>query len=235
MSKHFFLHIPKCGGSTIRQYYRRSFSQVLVIQRGPRGDMTSAEFAGSSDVLQYDAIVGHLNLHHFLANLEVRSYKGEFIVHSVVRDPIDRLISYYNFVRFNKSHPEHNVCRDMDGVVFAMRSSPNIQAKYLGVGQQFSTAKQVTRSINLICLEKSIERMRDYFTSYCGEAISSVERANVTSQNFVRKGDKMLSRRDFSSSQIMELMDKHAVDLELYEASQLLQPTCNLALRDLVG
>lgn len=219
-SKHFFLHIPKCGGSTIRQYYREVFDDILFVQRGPRGDITSPAFVKAAGVLKHDAIVGHLSLIHFLSNTDVRSFTGDFIIHSVIRDPIDRLISFYNFVRFNKSHPEHKLYREMDGVDFVMASETNIQARYIGLETHFDTVDQAAHSINLVALEHSIEHMRDYFTTYLGKKVSTVERANITSERFVRKGERMLSRKDFTQDQMNDLRSAHATDLELYAASR---------------
>ncbi|WP_164982811.1 sulfotransferase family 2 domain-containing protein [Leisingera sp. NJS204] len=217
---HFFLHIPKCGGSTIRQYYASAFAPVLRIQSGPRGDVAAADFPRFQGVFSYGAIVGHLRFDQFIENNEAASYPDPFVIHSVIRNPVDRLISLYNFIKYNKVHPEHDQVRHLNGVRFVLDCTRNSQARYLGINACFANISEVSNHINLIDLETSVQRMHEYFTSNLKKEIGLAERKNITSRNFVKEGQPMLSRADFTESQLQQLEDAHSLDIRLHKLSR---------------
>jgi hypothetical protein len=126
-----YIHIPKCGGSTIRGYLRQRFSEkirvtpncysVFVygdkhkmgtfnissedINEGARlSSITSAKHVDASGHLL--GVVGHLNyfqLTLFLNN--INTYENTF---SIVRDPLARAVSNLNYQKLRTNNLKKN-------------------------------------------------------------------------------------------------------------------------------
>lgn len=121
----YFIHIPKCGGSTVRNYIRTALSdsRALADQRqtiyvyGAQGKM--GDFNISSDDLPNfgstlspaytKAIIGHYNYRQLSLYLNhENTYPSTF---SIVREPIARFISNINYIKLNPTHPGHGFMR----------------------------------------------------------------------------------------------------------------------------
>jgi hypothetical protein len=97
-----FLHIPKAGGSTLRQVLERHFrpDERLTIATGrPPWDQTSAMPA--SDRMRVRYVQGHLfyGLH--------RSFAQPSAYVTMLRDPVDRILSHYYYVLSLPTHYLH--------------------------------------------------------------------------------------------------------------------------------
>lgn len=94
-----FLHIPRTGGSTLHWILRRQFQadETLAIVKGydPWAEIASLP---QSHRMQIKYVWGHLyyGIHQYFAQ------PATYI--TFMRDPVDRIISHYHFVR---SHPNH--------------------------------------------------------------------------------------------------------------------------------
>lgn len=105
-----FLHIPKTGGVTLSNILQRQYSQDVVYRFDPT-DRASAEGLQGLPVAErrkIKAIYGHMSfgLHTLLP--QTASYI------TLLRHPIKRAISDYNFVRTNTQHPLHADVKKMD-------------------------------------------------------------------------------------------------------------------------
>jgi hypothetical protein len=100
-----FMHIPKCGGTTLVSVLKR------VVPEGRRFHVGD-DIAGSrmvlaalpdSERLRIDLLYGHLSYgwHEHLLPRQARYF-------TIVRDPVTRVMSHYNFVRSRKWHYLHS-------------------------------------------------------------------------------------------------------------------------------
>lgn len=102
-----FLHIPKTAGSTLRHIIERQYPpDAILIQHQPTiQQAVGALPQGSADRLQ--VVMGHLwfGAHALLPR------PATYL--TVLRDPIDRIISHYYFVQRDPEHHLHQIVQGM--------------------------------------------------------------------------------------------------------------------------
>lgn len=99
-----FLHVPKAGGISLLSVIRDNYRSARIYEvGGNRPSLAELEFRGMSERerLAFDAIAGHLRFGLHECIRRPTTYL------TVLRDPIDRVLSTYAFVRRKKSHPSH--------------------------------------------------------------------------------------------------------------------------------
>lgn len=102
--KLLFEHIPKCGGSSVTHFLKSQYpDKTIFALDGDHPSKSIREFkALPEDVrFSYDLIVGH-GAHQLLHDTH-----PEKVTATVFREPIDRIISHYFFVRRTRSHYLH--------------------------------------------------------------------------------------------------------------------------------
>ena len=93
------LHVPKCAGSSIN-FAMAQARRGRVLSGEPHKvmDRLSARTPSDNDAL-FDAVGGHFQwgVHRYFCK--------PYVYFSVIRDPIDRVCSFFNFVHATPSHP----------------------------------------------------------------------------------------------------------------------------------
>lgn len=98
-----FVHIPKTAGSTVQDALTRTFGRRGIFFASPNTDRAMARFGELTPSQQRGIrlIVGHMPVQmHKLV-------KGPFSYITVLRHPVDRLVSHYYYVRSNRGHYLH--------------------------------------------------------------------------------------------------------------------------------
>ena len=99
-----FDHLPKCAGTTVTEYLLMHYSRPHIFRTdGSRPDESVYEFRSlpQSARYRYHLIIGHL------ANELMDYVHPDTITLTTFRDPVDRIISHYFFVKQNKKHYLH--------------------------------------------------------------------------------------------------------------------------------
>jgi hypothetical protein len=100
-----FDHLPKCGGSSIMVYLRSNYlrRQTFAID-GARPLADVARFRRLPEARRhgFQLVSGHL------ANRLVPLVHGESLLVTVLRDPIDRIVSHYYFAKGLREHYLHD-------------------------------------------------------------------------------------------------------------------------------
>jgi hypothetical protein len=218
---HYFLHIPKCGGETIKQYYFKTFSsqESVKIWNPIFGADCDTKHFQDYDITGKKCINGHL---HFTDALNNNTFKQNFeqnniIIHTVVRDPIDRMISLYNYMFNFKQHPEHEKIKSISINDFLSKRRDNFQSKMLGI-EYWGSLKKLYNNIQIIDLERSNEYFHKYFSENLSPTIPLMKEANVTAEKFGL--NNIVFKEDLPKKIIKEIKYKNKLDYKLYELAK---------------
>jgi hypothetical protein len=125
----FFFHIPKCAGTSVwaSLYDIYGTRHVYLANNWRRREKLAALPPAARN--DYSAVGGHGPLSYF------RELLGDMVrYHKIVtlRDPIDRAISEFNYIRMQSAHPRHAEVSQQSLAEFAASSlRPNRQVTLL--------------------------------------------------------------------------------------------------------
>ncbi len=155
LNKLLFVHIPKTGGLSLNLALANIFSQEKSIRFGD--DKTKENFRNklsTSELLNYDYITGHFPL---------QTFRNKGILYpavTIIRNPVDRLLSMYNYLRQSK-HPDHqnlkfkNINNFVD-YILENDIYDNIQCRYIGGERTYNTTVKLIKNelIYVVPLDK---------------------------------------------------------------------------------
>ena len=111
---HFFLHVPKTAGTTLNALIAGLFPgaaawhQALVDQAGGEAALAAAIAADDGFYDHLAAVVGHFGVRHpLVAGCERRA-----VLFAVLREPVERVVSLYEYIRRTQDHPIHREARE---------------------------------------------------------------------------------------------------------------------------
>ena len=219
-----FLHVPKTAGTAFRnQILKRYFQpEQVYIFRGYKAAIKDLVLGKEP----FKVVTGHMGVgvHHV--------FKGAKYF-SIVRDPVDRAISNYNYIppptnRF--THPEWKYIKDRTIVeYFSLPYKDNLITRMFS-GRLISKPKVCTQD----CYERALKNINKHFLfvgiqeefeKSCGVFVSlyldqkydnpTLERQNV-SQFGEERQRKLTPKEDISNSDMDKLRAAHYYDLKLY-------------------
>ncbi len=101
------LHVPKCSGTSINRVLQRTFPGAIVDNQTPAmvaklNSMTEAERDE-----KYKVVLGHWQwgVHRY--------FSKPAIYFSVVRSPISRICSFFNYIHTVRDHDQHQTFKDV--------------------------------------------------------------------------------------------------------------------------
>ena len=157
-----FSHIPKNAGTTLEYILGKNF-QLSEILHVNAPDLNKQPNLLQLKKNQPRLICGHHPMHGLLYQL----LPDEPMVHiTMLRNPLDRVISYYNYIHGSTRHPLHDLVKDMDFDEFIehpeLTEIRNGQAKRLAgylhskdaydEEQLYTTAKQILQQCFTVVL-----------------------------------------------------------------------------------
>lgn len=104
-----YYHIPKCAGSTLRhEVFERHIPQdkIYIIGDDIPGDLDRLNNMSDEEQDQYQLVFGHICYGSFQ-----HSSSREYI--TVLRHPVTRIYSLYDYIRRSRGHHLHDHIRDM--------------------------------------------------------------------------------------------------------------------------
>lgn len=107
-----FTHVPKAGGTGLKQAMTRAYGRHFTDHHPTMSNVVEAVASGSVDPNEVLALSSHLpyGFHRQIDGLSDR----KVLPFTVVREPLKRMVSYYNFVTTFRPHRLHLATREMD-------------------------------------------------------------------------------------------------------------------------
>ena len=106
----YFCHIPRTSGTSISNSVYAAFHKELRIHRKPDVELLDPYFNKKADKTNYESFLKecHLNIdffygHHF-SSPYIEPYSENLETFSVIRNPLERLISEFCYINNNVSH-----------------------------------------------------------------------------------------------------------------------------------
>lgn len=144
-----FVHIPKTGGTSFLNAFRRAMEPGSVVSYHDNESLARFEAAASpTDLPDAKLVAGHLPLPAFRA----KGYTGWAI--AVVRSPVDRMLSMYRYL-LASTHPDHESLKFETAGLFLeyLRRTNwymNVQCRMLSGEPSFQSAHQALLRERLI-------------------------------------------------------------------------------------
>jgi len=207
----FFIHIPKTAGISVNAALRRSGFRAIP--------MVDGEFASPPAGLPH-FYTGHYGLSHDI----FRRHRGRpYTAFTVIREPVARMISNYNFTLRRAAAPWHE--ETASGALDLVGLARNFTT---AIGHQYSYfARQAGDPVG-VCLENLFNRIHEFglteriddlfelLAPALGQRVRATTAKNVTAE-IEDNGTRLISRHDVSARQLRELTEILAADLWFYE------------------
>ncbi len=177
----FFVHIPKCAGSSFRSVLKRWFSPDLMVLDTHRPQTFAEHFRAQAAPPR--AIVGHFpfGLHDAVA---CRPYYL-----SLVRDPVDRFVSAYQHACDTETNALHAAAAALDLDKFyehtlsdpqARRHTVGIQCQFLAGARSFAQARDVVDDhYRLVAPIEAFDDFLAMTATLLGKAAATAPRRNI--------------------------------------------------------
>jgi hypothetical protein len=228
-----FLHIPKTAGSSLRRIVYRQYPNETVFQfydpqdnhRKSRDELVERVKTAKPPLR---LIIGHMGfgIHKYL--------NGPFSYFTMLRDPIERTISTYYYIRHYSSHPlnAQAQCQSLDEFVGAYETVDNNMTRFLSQvklqsqlsQQQIIPPGQCTREM----LDRAKQNLKQYFkvvglVERFDESLLLFKQAFGWHNIFYKKmnvNKKRLKKQDIPAATLHKIERANELDLELYQYSK---------------
>lgn len=223
-----FLHIPKTAGSTISSIIERSYPQKAISSQYQIDRIREFKNIPESQRKQFQLIRGHFffGIHQLLPQ--------PCTYFTFLRDPVERVISDYYYIRRHENHPFHQtvISQQMsleDLIIRGEYHPDNCQTRYLsGIGKMIVPHGQSTQEM----LELAKKNIREHF-SMVG-LVEDFDKSLLLLQKIfgwknifyiIRNKTKERLLKEKISQETLSIIQKYnKLDLELYDyAKQLFQ------------
>lgn len=220
-----FVHMFKAGGTSLRRIIRSQFpAKAKVWQSIGKPEELAAWLALSQDERdQHDLLMAHehYGLHQSLTR------NATYL--TMLRDPVDRILSFFYFVKRTKTHYlyRHGFTDDTTLEEFITRRNlelDNVQTRLLVPHSEgsidFGAVDERLSRIALANLNKIervgiLERMDDFL-----DLLNVVEGWNVSAAPVMNRTEKRPGVEEHSEAVIARIREMNAYDVRLYEAAR---------------
>lgn len=218
-----FFHIPKTGGTTLDYITAKNYRIDYVYQvNGPAFDRHVAGMF--KDGKMFRTIMGHYELNDYYHQLFDRKFAAQF---TMLREPVSRVISYYDYLRSSENHPKYHLAKDMSLEEFIehpqIDEMPNAQThRIMGLLKRNEWKKDKRSSTELLAdVKHQLEHRFSLFglTEMYDEFLVMAQRTLGWQDIFYRRMNASKVKSDktkIPASTINRIKEINAIDMALY-------------------
>ena len=175
--RYIFVHIPKTGGTSLALALEdRAMRDDILIGDTPKAKKRRAKLKGLTPA-------GRLWKHSTLADIDgivTPEDLEAFFVFTLVRNPWDRMVSYYHWLRAQRfDHPTVGLAQRLDFASFLQHPHTRVAVKSSPYGHYLCDARGVDRANLFLRLEHLAEDLAP-LEAHLGFALDAIPHANAS-------------------------------------------------------
>lgn len=208
----FFFHIPKCAGMSIWAAIWDIVGYRNTLQVGTREQREAFEKMPLIKAAAYRGIGGHGWLNLYRSKLgDMKDYHRI----TIIRDPIDRIVSEYNFISNLETHVRHDKVKQMNFEEFSRVGEAHVNMLTRLLSSEERGAPNV---------DKAIDRLETWFDDYClfpdiddlvGRLYTAFGKRQQPAEH-KNKSSRRVKPTEIDPGILARLREIHAADVELY-------------------
>jgi hypothetical protein len=223
----FFPDIPMTGDLAPYQTFYQVFGKANCLRVWDPlfgADISPSQFSCvEPDILdRISAVVGHLSFSEFVLNSHAEKLEssGKVKIFATICDPIDRIISLYNYIRAHDYHPSHATVAQLSLREFAFTEPANYQFHYLCRNESESIDSILVRT-NIYAIQESRQGLQQFLSDYFNAMPPSLDTLGESFATQTDQASNIASIDDLDDEAIWQLRMTHNLDIELYKASSI--------------
>ncbi|WP_404324288.1 sulfotransferase family protein [Cytobacillus firmus] len=211
-----FMHIPKTAGMTLKRIIKRQYPDDRILKDITDGKIQ--EFKEKMEEQDFSFVFGHLSFGLHLHTTKPCTYI------TMLREPIDRVISMYYYVLGKENHPLHNIVKELSFEEFLdhpdlKNHTNNMQTKRVLGKNTLITSDLEQAKLNLLNHFSVIG-----ITEMFDDSIKLMKKKlNWNDISYVRKNQtkKRLSRDQIDQRLIEKITEYNKLDIQLYNWAKI--------------
>ena len=202
-----FMHIPKTAGGTLRTIIEKNYPKDQIIRTYTNEQVNIFKTLPENEKNKLKFIIGHnyFGLHQFL--------NGPYSYITMLRDPVDRVISLYYFVLREKGTPMYEKYYNR-GIEYFLEKEPqtiNWQTRFAAGGTlDLNMAKDHLKNhFSVVGISERFEESLSILERVCNMKSLNYKNINVTPNR---------PKKEELSPEIIQRIEKNVnLDIELYD------------------
>lgn len=218
-----FLHLAKTGGYTLNSIISKQYDDNYDIIKPFTTRIPWPEYLQEEEKKRLEVLSGHF---HFGIHKQLPQKKFTYI--TLIRNPIERIISFYYYIRNYKIHPEHHIFNQISLYEFVTKERSfnktlnqrtfNHQTRILSGTNNYdlkAAKKNLENYFSIVGISERFDETLYVMEKKLGWKIDSYKKKNVTPNR--------PSVQEISEEIIDTIKKKNQKDIELYQfANKLL-------------
>ncbi|KON88344.1 hypothetical protein AF332_17065 [Sporosarcina globispora] len=207
-----FMHIPKTGGMTLKRIIKRQYPEDKILKDITDGKISEFKKIVSENEIRF--VFGHLSFGLHMHISQPCTYV------TMIREPIDRVISMYYYVLGKKDHPLHGIVKDLLFEEFI--DHPDLKVHTSNMQTKRALGKNTLSPSDL---EQAMQNLEDHFsvigiTEMFDDSVELMkQKFNWNDVSYVRKNKtkNKLRKEEIDPNIINKVIANNELDIQLYK------------------
>ena len=195
------MHIPKTGGTTLSTIIKEQYDKNVVL--------TGSNIMNFKEIEKSNSLMGH-----FYYGIH-RNFSKAHTYITLMRDPIELMISSYFYIKETEVHPDHAKVNKISFSEFINSNEyglNNLQTRYFCGGQ----TPNLEQAKEILDTHFSVVGITEMFDDSLSLMEHQLNWKNIDYQR-INVNKNRPSRKDLPTDIISDIIQSNTMDLELYE------------------